>query len=163
MNIKIRKATIDDCPSIHKLVIELSIFEKEAHQVTITIEDLKRDGFSENSLFECFVALLEEKIVGMALFYPRYSTWKGPTFHLEDLIVQKEYTHQGIGTQLFKKFITYAYRQGAQRIEWAVLDWNENAIDFYKKSGAEILEDWRVVQMTRQQMNHYLNHNSESV
>lgn len=150
-------ATIDDCQSIHQLIVALSIFEKEPHQVDINVEDLIRDGFSDNPLFRCLVAQREQKIVGMALFYPRYSTWKGPTFHLEDLIVQKEHTHQGIGKQLFKEFIAYAYRQGVQRIEWAVLNWNKNAIDFYKKSGAKILEDWRLVQMTRQQMNQYLN------
>ncbi len=163
MNIKIRKATIDDCPSIHNLIVELSIFEKEPHQVIITIEDLKRDGFSDNSLFECFVAQLEDKIVAMALFYPRYSTWKGPTFHLEDLIVQKEYAHRGIGTQLFEKFIAFAHSNGVERIEWTVLNWNKNAIDFYKKSGAEILEDWRVVQMNRQQIKHYLSRNNENL
>ena len=156
MNTKIRMATIEDCESIHKLIVELSIFEKEPHQVEINIEDLKRNGFSDNPLFHCLVAEMEQKIVGMALFYPRYSTWKGPTLHLEDLIVQREYTNRGIGSQLFKGFIAHAHSNGVRRVEWAVLDWNKNAIDFYKKTGAQILENWRVVQMTRNQMERYL-------
>ncbi|MCY4562287.1 MAG: GNAT family N-acetyltransferase [Flavobacteriaceae bacterium] len=153
----IRFATVEDCSSIHQLIVELSIFEREPDQVILRVEDLEKDGFSANPLFQCLVAQVGNEIVGMALFYPRYSTWRGPTLHLEDLIVKKEFTKKGIGTKLYMAFIEHAYVEKVQRIEWAVLDWNQNAIDFYKKSGARLIDDWRIVQMTRKQMESYLN------
>ena len=89
----------------------------------------------------------KSKIVGMALLYPRYSTWKGPTIHLEDLIVTKSVRGKGIGFKLFSKVIHYAFQLNVKRVEWAVLEWNKNALDFYKKNGAQVLDDWKVAQM----------------
>ena len=91
----------------------------------------------------------EKKIVGVALFYQRYSTWKGPTLHLEDLIVTKKMKGKGIGSKLYKAFLKYAHELGVERVEWTVLDWNLAAIDFYQKSGAKVLSDWRTVQMDK--------------
>ena len=94
---------------------------------------------------QALVAEDEGKIVGMALFYYRFSTWKGKTVHLEDLIVTQSMRGRGIGEQLYNKVIEHGKSQGVRRIEWNVLDWNVDAIRFYEKSGARVLEDWRVV------------------
>ena len=113
----------------------------------VTAADLVRDGFQENPLFTTFVAEVNGEIVGMALFYYRYSTWKGKTIHLEDLILKENYRKQGIGFALYQKVIETGSREGVRRIEWNVLDWNTPAINFYEKTGAKILNDWRVVQL----------------
>ena len=143
----IRKATKNDMPSVLELIQELATFEKEPDAVVVTVDDLIRDGFSENPLFQCFVAEVENEIIGMALYYYRYSTWKGKTIHLEDLIVTESKRGTGAGKALYEAVITEGYNQQVRRIEWAVLNWNQHAIDFYKKSGAKVLDDWRVVQM----------------
>lgn len=161
MEVKIRKAIFGDSKAILELIIELAVFEKEPEAVDVSLEDIKRDGFGENPKFQCFVAVVNEQVVGMALFYPRYSTWKGPTFHLEDLIVTASMKGKGIGTKLYSAFIEYGQQEGVHRIEWAVLDWNEPAISFYKKSGARVLSDWFTVQMNKQQMNAYLLKNKK--
>ena len=93
----------------------------------------------------------------MALYYPRYSTWRGPTFHLEDLIVSEKYKGKGIGTKLYSAFIRQSYDTGVQRIEWNVLNWNTPAVNFYKNSGATVLNDWDTVQMHRLEMGKYLD------
>jgi GNAT superfamily N-acetyltransferase len=143
----IRKATEKDMPFVLELIQELATFEKEPDAVVVTVADLVRDGFSENPLFHCYVAEKENTIIGMALFYYRYSTWKGKTIHLEDLIVKADQRGSGAGFALYKEIIKQGKKNKVRRIEWNVLDWNTPAIDFYEKSGAKVLEDWRVVQM----------------
>ena len=153
----IRKAEPNDVAEILHLIQELATFENEPNAVVITTEDLLRDGFSENPLFYAFVAEIDQKIVGMALFYYRYSTWKGKTIHLEDLIVKEAYRGHGVGFELYKTIIQQGKQDQVRRIEWNVLDWNQPAIDFYEKSGAKVLEDWRVVQMDEATIATYLN------
>ena len=143
----IRKATRTDMFSVLKLINELAHFENEPLAVIVTEQDLMNDGFGEHPLFECFVAETENDIVGMALFYPRYSTWKGPTIHLEDLIVTESKRGLKIGAALYSKVIEYGYKKGVKRIEWAVLDWNTPAIKFYEKTGAKVLRDWNTAQI----------------
>ena len=143
----IRKGQKEDMPAVLALIKELAIFEKEPDAVVVTVADLERDGFSENSLFQTFVAEVEGEIVGMALYYYRYSTWKGKTIHLEDLIVKEKMRGSGLGFALYKEIISQGKKDNVRRIEWNVLDWNTPAIDFYEKSGAKILTDWRVVNM----------------
>ena len=143
----IRKATKNDMPSVLELIQELAIFEKEPDAVVVTVDDLIRDGFSENPLFQCFVAEVDNEIIGMALYYYRYSTWKGKTIHLEDLIVKENKRGTGAGFALYKEIIKQGKAENVRRIEWNVLDWNTPAIDFYEKSGAKVLSDWRVVHM----------------
>ena len=157
MEFTIRKATKEDAHAIWELIHELAVFEKEPHAVAITPKDLAVHGFGSAPLFECLVAESGSKVVGMALFYPRYSTWKGPTFHLEDLIVHQPYQGKGIGFALYRQFIAYAYAQGVQRIEWAALDWNTSALNFYKKSGASCLTDWNLLQMDAAAMKRFLS------
>ena len=154
--LKIRPAFKDDMSSVHNLIKELAKFERNPDQVIISVKDLKKHGFGKNPLFKCIVAEIENQIVGMALFYPRYSTWRGPTIHLEDLIVKEKWKSNGIGRALYKEFIQYAFSKKVRRVEWVVLDWNKNAIDFYNISGAKVLQDWRTVQMDYETMDKYL-------
>ena len=155
----IRKAVKSDAESILFLIRELAIFEKELEAVIVTQAQIERDGFGDRPLFECFVAEVADQVVGMALYYPRYSTWKGPTFHLEDLIVTEPMKGKGIGTQLYNAFLKHAQELGLERVEWAVLDWNQRAIKFYQKSGASVLDDWRTVQMDKQSIDNYISKN----
>ncbi len=152
----IRKATPNDMPQVLELIQELAVFEKEPEAVVITAADLVRDGFSENPLFHCFVAEIDQKIVGIALYYYRYSTWKGKTLHLEDLIVKESQRGTGIGFQLYSEIIRQGQRDQVRRIEWAVLDWNTPAIDFYKKTGAKVLSEWCVAQMDEEGIDLFL-------
>lgn len=154
--IEIRRASKADMPSVLSLITELAVFEKEPDAVIINVEDLQRDGFGENPLFTCFVAEVDGQVEGMALVYFRYSTWKGKTVHLEDLVVREAMRGTGLGSALFKQVIKYAEEQGVKRTEWVVLDWNENAIKFYERSGATLLKDWYLVQMNDKQMQTFL-------
>ena len=160
MSLLIRDAVQNDMKQVLMLIKELAKFEKEPNAVILNEEQLVRDGFSENPKFKCFVAESNSEIIGMALGYPRYSTWKGMTMHLEDLIVTKSRRGNGIGSLLFSKFINYAHSLRVKRIEWAVLDWNVNAIEFYEKNGAKILSDWRVAQMDEDSIKKFCNNES---
>lgn len=152
----IRKGTPNDMPSVLELIKELAIFEKEPDAVVITVDDLIRDGFAENPLFHTFVAEVDDQIIGIALYYYRYSTWKGKTIHLEDLIVKENKRGTGAGFALYSEIIAQGKRDNVRRIEWNVLDWNTPAIEFYKKSGAKILDDWDVVQMDEKAISNFL-------
>jgi GNAT superfamily N-acetyltransferase len=153
----IRKANKEDMKSVLDLIQELATFEKEPEAVVIKEADLIRDGFSENPLFQCFVAEEENNsIIGIALYYYRYSTWKGKTIHLEDLIVKENKRGTGAGFALYSEIIAQGKRDNVRRIEWNVLDWNMPAIDFYTKTGAKLLDDWRVVQMDENGMDSFL-------
>ncbi len=157
MSFTIREGRKQDMPSVLELIKELAYFEKESNEVIVTLSDLENDGFGSTPLFKSFVAEIDNEIVGMALFYPRYSTWKGPTIHLEDLIVTEQKRGLKIGSALYKKVIEYGYNKGVKRIEWAVLDWNEPAIAFYESTGAKVLRDWDTAQIHWDEMKSYLN------
>ena len=154
---KIRKGTPQDMPDVLALITELAVFEKEPDAVVISTEDLVRDGFSENPLFHTFVAEVNNEIIGVALYYYRFSTWKGKTIHLEDLIVKENNRGTGAGFALYSEIIKQGKKDNVRRIEWNVLDWNTPAIDFYEKSGAKVLEDWRVVHMDENGIEAFLN------
>jgi GNAT superfamily N-acetyltransferase len=154
---KIRKGTPQDMSDVLALITELAVFEKEPDAVVISTEDLVRDGFSENPLFHTFVAEVNQEIIGVALYYYRFSTWKGKTIHLEDLIVKENNRGTGAGFALYSEIIKQGKKDNVRRIEWNVLDWNTPAIEFYEKSGAKILSDWRVVHMDENGMEAFLN------
>ena len=156
----IRKAGKEDMKNVLDLIQELAIFENEPDAVVVTVDDLVKDGFSENPLFHCFVAELEREIIGIALYYYRYSTWKGKTIHLEDLIVRKNNRGTGAGFALYKEIIRQGKRDKVRRIEWSVLDWNTSAIAFYEKTGAKVLDDWRVAQMNEEGIEQFLMRNN---
>lgn len=157
----IRKGTPNDMPAVLELIKELAVFEKEPEAVVVTEADLVRDGFGEQPLFHTFVAEKNQEIIGIALYYYRYSTWKGKTIHLEDLIVKENQRGTGAGFALYSEIIAQGKRDKVRRIEWAVLNWNVNAIDFYKKTGAQVLDDWRVAQMDEEGINEFLSKNSK--
>lgn len=156
MEYTIRKARIEDMEQVLNLVQELADFEKEPDAVEVTKDDLVKDGFGEQKMFQCFVAETEKGIVGIALVYPRYSTWKGPVIHLEDLIVSEKMRGTGLGTALLNQVVKYGVELGVKRISWEVLDWNEPAIDFYEKKGANVLRDWDVVHLDEEGIKNYL-------
>lgn len=160
MDFHVRKASQEDMPSVLSLIQQLAVYEREPDAVEVTVEDLERDGFGENPLFNCFVAETEGKIIGMALFYFRYSTWKGKTVHLEDLMVDEAYRGHGIGFQLYKKVMEFAAENNLKRVEWVVLDWNAPAINFYKNTGATIFSEWNTVQFDEDSIHKFLKSNS---
>lgn len=152
MNFIIREGHAKDAQSVLDLITELAIFEKEPNAVDVTVEDLLKDGFSKNPKFKLFVAEQDAKIIGIALFYERYSTWKGKTIHLEDLIVTKSKQKIGAGKALYTAVLKYAHDNNFNRVDWEVIDWNTNAINFYKSTGATYLDDWSVVKMSKENL-----------
>lgn len=156
METSIRPAEEADMKEVYRLIRELAVYEREPDAVEVTEQQLLRDGFGPDPKFRCFVAERDGGIVGMALIYPRYSTWKGPAIHLEDLIVTEQARGLGVGSALLTEVIRYASGQGVKRVCWEVLDWNEPAIDFYEARGARVLRDWDVVQLDEAGIEAYL-------
>jgi len=159
MNIILREGEKSDMASVLMLIKELADFEKESNAVEVTEKELIDDGFGTVPAFKVFVAEWQDEIIGMALFYERYSTWKGRSIHLEDLIVKKEHRGNGVGKKLYTEVLTYAYRQKLKRVSWEVLDWNKVAVDFYTSTGARILEGWQVVHMNEQSLEAFIEKN----
>lgn len=159
MSVTIRMATPVDMQSVYDLIVELAVFEKEPEAVEISPETLIKDGFSETPRFKIFVAEENNIIIGMALFYERYSTWKGKAIHLEDLIVTASKRNLGVGKSLYTELMKYAHENGFNRVAWEVLDWNKNAIDFYESTGANVLKDWSVVHMTKDNLKKFVRNN----
>ena len=124
MNFTLRLAEKEDMESVLNLITELAVFEKEPDAVEITVDDLVRDGFSNPPKFRVYVAEQENKIIGIALFYERFSTWKGKTLHLEDLIVTRSKQKIGAGKALYTSVLKYAYDHNFNRVAWEVIDWN---------------------------------------
>ncbi|WP_400075354.1 GNAT family N-acetyltransferase [Winogradskyella sp. R77965] len=151
-----RIATKQDMPRVLELINQLAVFEKEPDAVEVTLSDLERDGFNSNPKFTCFVLEIDNVVEGIALVYPRYSTWKGIVLHLEDLIVNEKFRGKGIGTQLLDAVVKYGKKIGVKRISWEVLDWNEPAIKFYESKGANVMRDWDVVQLDEKGIENYL-------
>ncbi len=156
MDYLIRLATENDMSGVLSLIQELALFEKEPDAVEVVVEDLIKDGFGSQPKFTCFVAEKENEIVGIALVYMRYSTWKGEVLHLEDLIVSESMRGSGLGTALLDKVVSYGNSLGVKRICWEVIDWNENAIAFYEKKGANVMRDWDVVQLNDKGIKNYI-------
>ena len=146
MDYTIRKATRKDMPQVLELIKELAAYEKASDQVEITISDLEEEGFDKGS-FTCFVADVDGKLEGMALTYFRFSTWKGRTVHLEDLIVRESMRGTGLGGALYKTVVQFGKDNGVRRIEWVVSEGNKNAIQFYENSGADIKRNWYTVHL----------------
>jgi GNAT superfamily N-acetyltransferase len=139
--ITIRKAQIGDETAIFQLIKELAIYEKAPAEVSNTIPELKQHLFEEQ-LCSAIVASKNNEIIGFALYYTSYSTWKGKCLYLEDFYVKQEYRKLGVGSLLFKDIIKIAEKLKAKRLDWKVLDWNDPAIDFYKKHKTELDTQW---------------------
>ena len=135
----------------------MAVYEKEPDSVEITVEDLKISGFGTVPDFVCFVADMDSQILGIALTYNRFSTWKGRVLHLEDLIVSKPMRGKGIGSALLDRVVMLAAAMGVKRVCWEVLDWNSNAIEFYKSKGADVKYDWNVVHLDQNGIKKYIS------
>lgn len=159
MDINIRRAVKEDCPRLLELIKELAVYEKAPDQVTVTLEHFTESGFGKNPVWWAFVAEtapllsesgspspseseLEGEVIGFALYYIRYSTWKGQAMYLEDILVTESMRGHKIGTLLFERLIEEAKEKKFNRIIWQVLDWNEPAINFYKKYNAQFDAGW---------------------
>ncbi len=132
-NINIRVGTKADLPSVLELVKELALYERAPHEVTNTVERMEKDGFGANPIYGLFVAENEKGIVGISIYYWRYSTWKGKRLYLEDIIVTEKERGSGIGKLLFDRTMQHALDEQCTGMLWQVLEWNEPAINFYKK------------------------------
>jgi len=150
--INIRKGEKADLPFILKLIKELADYENALHKVHINISDLEQDGFGKKPLFYFLVAEKNNKIIGMALYYIKYSTWEGKCLFLEDFIVQKEFRRNNVGKLLFDNIIKIAQKNQMNRIMWQVLGWNKLAINFYKKYNANISDEWLNGQLNKDQI-----------
>jgi ribosomal protein S18 acetylase RimI-like enzyme len=143
MDCTIRKAVAGDCPRMMELVRELATFEKAPNEVTVSLDHFREAGFGKNPVWEALVAVDGmDKIIGMSLWYIRYSTWKGRRLYLEDLIVTEAFRGKGLGKILFDRTLEEAKNQELSGMMWQVLDWNEPAIRFYKKYGAVLDGEW---------------------
>ncbi|QSE97542.1 GNAT family N-acetyltransferase [Fulvivirga lutea] len=131
--INIREGVKNDLPRVLELIKELAVYEKAGDQVDNTVEQMEKDGFGANPIFGLYVAESNGDIVGIAIYYYRYSTWKGKRMYLEDIVVTQEHRGKGIGKLLFEQVINKGKAENCSGMVWQVLDWNEPAINFYKK------------------------------
>jgi len=142
MSIIIRRAVKEDCARLLELVKELATYERAPHEVSVTLEHFIESGFGKNPVWYGFVAEENNVVHGFALYYIRYSTWKGQRMYLEDILVTEQSRGKGIGKLLFDQLIGEAKEKKFNGIVWQVLDWNEPAINFYKKYNAKIDDEW---------------------
>lgn len=142
MEVTLRRAEKTDCPRLLELIQELASYEKAPHEVTVSIEHFEESGFGSNPVWWGFVAEVKGEVVGMALYYIRYSTWKGQRMYLEDILVTEKMRGKKIGSKLFDQLVTEAKEKKFKGMNWQVLDWNEPAINFYKKYQANFDPEW---------------------
>jgi ribosomal protein S18 acetylase RimI-like enzyme len=154
----IRKGKEQDLLQVHELIKELAYFEKAPEAVETTIDSMREDGFGKDPVFDFYVAVNnDQEIVGLALYYIRYSTWKGKLLYLEDLIVSEKYRMNGIGRKLMDAVFRETINLKCKGIQWQVLDWNEPAILFYKKYNPGLDPEWVNCRMTIKQIRDYLS------
>lgn len=152
MDIRIRRARKEDCPRLLELIHELAIYELAPEEVTVTLEEFQDAGFGENSVWRAFVAEADGQVAGFALYYIRYSTWKGCRLYLEDFIVTEKMRRFGIGKMLFERVIREVKEKGYKGMVWQVLDWNEPALNFYKKYNSGIETGWLNASLSMEQV-----------
>ncbi|HRN93441.1 MAG TPA: GNAT family N-acetyltransferase [Chitinophagales bacterium] len=157
MDIKIRKANPNDVPAMLQLVKELAEFEREPEAVINTEAMMLEDGFGKNSIYSAFVAELNTKILGIALYYTAYSTWKGKILYLDDIVVTEKQRRSGIGKKLIDAVLREANTLGVNQIRWQVLEWNTPAIAFYKTLGVELDPQWINCRMSKEQIQNYVD------
>jgi len=138
----IRRAVKEDCPRLLELIRELAEYERAPDEVTVTLQHFEESGFGKNPVWWAFVAEVDEVIVGFALYYIRYSTWKGQRMYLEDIVVTEAMRGKGIGGALFERLVEDMHEKKLNGIVWQVLEWNEPAINFYKKYDVKFDSEW---------------------
>lgn len=138
----IRPGSKPDLPQVLDLIMELAEFTGYSHLVSTTVKDMERDGFGDDPVFGFFVALKDSKIIGTSIYYYRYSTWKGKRLYLEDLVVRESERRGGVGKLLFDATMQKCLDENCSGMMWQVLNWNEKAIDFYKKYGTNFESDF---------------------
>ena len=149
MSIALRPATPEDAPEIHRLIVALATYEREPDAVVVTSAELATQLASERPPFECLLAEADGVVVGFALYFHNYSTWRGRAgLYLEDLFVEPAQRGRGIGRKLLIALAAIAVARGCARMEWMVLDWNEPAIAFYRSLGAQAVDGWHVFRVT---------------
>jgi GNAT superfamily N-acetyltransferase len=152
IDINIREAKKDDCVRLLELVNELALFERAPQEVTVTLEEFEDAGFGKRPVWKAFVAEADGLIIGFGLYYVRYSTWKGCRMYLEDLIITEPMRGRGFGKLLFDRLVREAQEMNYNGMTWQVLDWNEPAINFYGKYGANIEAGWLNASLSREQI-----------
>tara|TARA_B110000467_G_scaffold133328_1_gene129031 strand:+ start:186 stop:674 length:489 start_codon:yes stop_codon:yes gene_type:complete len=157
MDISIRKGIKKDLPQVFALIKELAEYENALQEVTITLDELENDGFSNQPLFQFLIAEKENELVGLSFYYIRYSTWKGKFLYLEDFVVKESFRGNSIGTLLFEETIKICKSEKYQGMTWQVLDWNTPAINFYKKYNSEISSTWLNGKLTKEQIHKLCN------
>ena len=155
----IRKGNKADLPRVLELIKELALYEKALDQVTNTVERMEKDGFGPNPLFGFFVAEKSNVIIGISLYYFRYSTWKGKRLYLEDIIVTEKERGSGCGRKLLEQTMRFSIEENCSGMMWQVLNWNESAINFYKKYNARIDDEWLNCHLESGEMKAYLKSN----
>jgi GNAT superfamily N-acetyltransferase len=156
-SITIRRGLKHDLPRVLELVKELAEYERAPHEVINSVEQMEVDGFGPNPIYGFFVAEIGNEIVGLSLFYWRYSTWKGKRLYLEDIIVTEKERGKQIGKKLFERTMQHAIDEKCSGMMWQVLDWNEPAINFYKKYGSTIQHEWMNCTLESSQIKNLLN------
>ena len=152
MKIQIRQGKKTDLPAVLNLIKELADYENAVEEVTITLEDLEKDGFGCRPYYWFLVAENNNQIIGLSFYWIRYSTWKGKFLFLEDFVIKQKYRRSGIGSKLFEKTIKICQDLELNGMCWQVLDWNTPAIDFYKKYNADISSTWLNGKITKKQI-----------
>jgi len=152
MDTQLRFAVKEDCPRLLELIHELAVYEKMPEEVTVTLAEFESAGFGENPVWKAFVAESDQGIQGFALYYTRYSTWKGCRLYLEDFIVTESMRGKGLGKLLFERVMQEAKDGNYNGMSWQVLDWNEPAIHFYNKYAAQIESGWLNASFSKEQL-----------
>lgn len=152
MKINIRRAGKDDCAQLLEMVKGLAHYEKAPQEVTVTLDEFTSAGFGNTPVWTAFVAEVDGKVEGFALYYVRFSTWKGCRMYLEDFFVNEDLRGMGLGTMLFERILQEALEKKFNGVSWQVLDWNEPAINFYKKYNARFEGEWINVSLSTEQL-----------
>jgi GNAT superfamily N-acetyltransferase len=152
MDIQLRYAVKEDCPRLLELIVELAVYEKMPDEVTVKLSEFVDAGFGELPVWKAFVAEQGNKIIGFALYYTRYSTWKGCRLYLEDFIVTEEFRGKGAGKLLFERVMKEAKEKNYNGMSWQVLDWNEPALNFYRKYESQFEGGWLNASFSKEQL-----------
>lgn len=152
MNINLRQGLEKDLSEVLELIKELAVYEKMPGEIEVSVNEMRNWGFGKNKIFDFFVLEKENKIIGMAVYYYKYSTWKGKCLFLEDIIVTEKERNKGYGKLLFNEVVKVAKTEQVRRMEWQVLEWNAPAIEFYKKYQSGFDEEWLNCKLTFDQI-----------